>query len=66
MQSKPPLPSFPKYEGLSFTSKALPSTLADVAFPPTEGLVDGIALTPSGAVPVRGVPTFSVPQGIKA
>ncbi len=34
--SKPPLPSFPKYEGMTFKSTALPSTIADVDFPPIE------------------------------
>jgi hypothetical protein len=62
--SKPPLPSFPKYEGLAFVAKDLPATIADVAFPPLDGLVDGIKLTPEGSVPVEGAPKFSVPEGV--
>ena len=58
------LPSFPLYEGLGFASKALPASIFDVPFPPLEGLVDGVTLTPSGAVPVEGAPAFSVPTGI--
>ncbi|GAX86457.1 hypothetical protein CEUSTIGMA_g13867.t1 [Chlamydomonas eustigma] len=64
--SKPPLPSFPKYEGMTFVSKALPDTVPDVHFPPLDGLVRGITLTEEGEVPVTGTPVFTVPEGIKA
>lgn len=65
-QDKPPLPAFPKYEGLGFASTALPSTRPDVAFPPMEGLVSGIVAAPEGAVPIPGVPRFSVTRGMEA
>ena len=63
-QSKPPLPSYPKYEGLGFVTGQLslpfPAT-ADIAFPPAEGADGKIAL---GPMPVPGVPSFSVETGL--
>jgi len=62
---KPPLPAFPKYEGLGFRSAGLPTTMPNVAFPPPEGLVDGINNAPHGTVPIKGVPAFSVEAGLQ-
>jgi len=50
---KPPLPTFPKYEGLGFTSVGLPHSVADVDFPPVQP-------------PIPGVPKFSVTDGLVA
>lgn len=50
---KPPLPSFPKYEGMTFKSTALPSSIMDIEFPP-----------PGVDVPVKGVPGFSTANGL--
>ncbi|KAG1668671.1 hypothetical protein FOA52_001279 [Chlamydomonas sp. UWO 241] len=61
---KPPLPAFPKYEGLGFKSTVLPITMSDVAFPPCEGLVDGIFNSEAGVVPVPGAALFSVTAGL--
>lgn len=63
---KAPLPVFPKYEGLGFKSAGLPITMPDVAFPPSEGLVDGIANSEAGVVPVPGAALFSVKAGLGA
>ncbi len=65
-QDKPPLPAFPKYEGLEFKSTALPITMPDVDFPPKEGLVSGYVLAETGKVPVPGTATFSVKSGMGA
>lgn len=47
---KPPLPAFPKYEGLTFGVEVLPNKAqADPIFPPLEGLVE----VPGGS---QGVP----------
>ncbi len=53
---KPPLPSHPKYEGLTYTAEELPAEAADTAFPPPEG----------GPVPLPAVPAFSVATGLVA
>lgn len=50
---KPPLPAFPKYEGLIFTVEVLPNKApADPIFPPAVGLVE----VPGGqqGVPLSG------------
>ncbi len=51
---KPPLPAYPKYEGLTFAATALPRSVADVAFPPEACL----------PVPVKQVPAFTVGNGL--
>lgn len=77
---KPPLPAFPKYEGLTFTAELLPASAADTAFPPSLGLIkamhngQGVLPVPldecdvagSGAVPVKAVPAFTVATGLVA
>ena len=61
-QSKPPLPSYPKYEGLGFVTGpfSVPfPVMNDIAFPPAEG-GDGSR----AVMPVPGVPVFDVTQGL--
>lgn len=53
---KPPLPAFPNYEGLTYGSTQLPLSITEVVFPPAEGL----------PVPIPGVPSFSVKEGLVA
>ncbi len=77
---KPPLPAFPKYEGLTFAAELLPASAPDTAFPPSLGLVkathngQGVLSVPvddcdvigSGAVPIKAVPAFTVATGLVA
>ncbi|EFJ41265.1 hypothetical protein VOLCADRAFT_121654 [Volvox carteri f. nagariensis] len=51
---KPPLPSHPKYEGLTYTAEELPQLVGDTVFPPEEGK----------PVPLPAVPAFSVATGL--
>ncbi len=51
---KPPLPSHPKYEGLTYTAEELPGQVDDTVFPPEEGK----------PVPIPAVPAFSVATGL--
>ncbi|GFR40656.1 hypothetical protein Agub_g1241 [Astrephomene gubernaculifera] len=53
---KPPLPTFPKYEGLTYTAEELPLQVEDTVFPPEEGK----------PVPIPSVPAFSVAAGLVA
>ncbi|GIL89419.1 hypothetical protein Vretifemale_17222 [Volvox reticuliferus] len=51
---KPPLPSHPKYEGLTYTAEELPDQVDDTVFPPDGGK----------PVPLPTVPAFSVATGL--
>ena len=56
-EEKPPLPSFPNYDGLSYKAVMLPVKMMDISFPPEQGLVNNL-------VPISNVPSFDVVHGL--
>lgn len=53
-----------RFEGMGFASSGLPESMADLTFPPSDGMPVPIPGVPNFAVPPPGVAAFQVPGGL--